>query len=438
VEATVLLGVPTLNRYELLAHLLDSAERGSMRPSGYVIVDNGGTLPTPTLPNVEVIRPERNVGVAASWNRILERANGESVIIANDDVTLGHDTFRLLVQALDSGAIFVECGLGWALFGQSAECTRRVGPYDEKFYPAYYEDNDYAFRMRHAGIERTSLRSDAQHVRSATLAKAGSVAELDPSHSRAYYLSKWGGLPGQERYSQPFGNTPKSTRSITVVVQAPPQSRPGWEQVRQAIEASDIGTNYDVMFQRPEHNSREHFLAVLDRLAAADTDLVLRLEDDVDVNRHILYNLSTWPELDDPRFGVGWVFDAGGSTYSSFDRKWRKIPTKCRWTNCRIAYSQGTLIHRRDVPWIRERSKLWFDIHPGVNDQDLALSEVICQRGKWICIHAPSLLEHRIDLPSMLNHGHSARLGQSSGAFFKDWRRGDPVVDQYGRVVAQR
>jgi hypothetical protein len=227
---------------------------------------------------------------------------------------------------------------------------------------------------------------------------------------------------------------------ISVVVQAGPEpGRPGWDQIRASIEASDIGTNYAVMFQPTDMSIREHFLAVLDRLAASQADLCLRLEDDVEVNQHILYNLVSWPELDDPRFGIGWAFDPGGSAYSVFDRKWRKIPTKPRWTNLQCAYSLGTLMYRKDIPAIRAQCAQWFAQHPSPCEQDLALSSAANQLGKWICIHAPSLLEHRIDLPSQLGHSHRGDRGaHSNGAFFKDWRRGDPVVDQYGRIVTQR
>jgi hypothetical protein len=229
--------------------------------------------------------------------------------------------------------------------------------------------------------------------------------------------------------------TPLPKYSISVFVQAPKSPRSGWNEVRDSIEQSDIGTNYQVVHQSEGQTMAEHFLALLDRMAQADTDLVLRLEDDVDVNRHILYNLSTWPALDDARFGVGWAFDPGGSCYTAFERKWRKIPTKCRWTNHIMAYSLGTLMYRKDITRFREGCAKWFRMTQS-QDQDIALSDAVLKTGKLACVHAPSLLEHRVDFPSLLGHKHTGnRAAESGGAFFKTWRRGDPVIDQYGRIV---
>lgn len=131
------LGVPVLANYEGLARLIDSAERGSLIPSSYIVIDNGGKI-FDEFPDaldetrIDVVSPIENLGVASSWNLMLE--GGEPIIIANDDVILGRVQFEEMAKDLERHP-FV--GNGWCLFGQTPECTARVGYYDENFWPAY-------------------------------------------------------------------------------------------------------------------------------------------------------------------------------------------------------------------------------------------------------------------------------------------------------------
>lgn len=232
-------------------------------------------------------------------------------------------------------------------------------------------------------------------------------------------------------------------RSVAVVVQAcPAPGRPGLERVRASIEASDIGTNYQLLFQPPELNIREHFSDAWRRGAATGADLILRLEDDVEVNRHILYNLATWEAVDDQRFGVGWAFDPGGMTRTTFDRRWGHSPRKDRWFNHSLAYSQAVVLRAQDVDWVLAGCQRWFSQHPNSPcEQDTALSEAVAAAGKYVAIHAPSLTEHLIDMPSQLGHKHrfdKNSAAQSAGTFAVNWRRGDPIIDRHGRLVTRR
>jgi GT2 family glycosyltransferase len=84
----------------------------------------------------------------------------------------------------------------------------RVGRFDERFYPAYFEDNDYHRRMKLAGIKEAFVEDTGyEHVGSATL-KSFSPEETQEHHRnfvrlRELYVLKWGGLPGAEIYETP-------------------------------------------------------------------------------------------------------------------------------------------------------------------------------------------------------------------------------------------
>jgi GT2 family glycosyltransferase len=207
----VKLGVPTIVRYDLLGRLLDSAERGSVKPDGYLIVDNGGGLAAAGVrvpENTRIIVPGKNLGVAAAWNLILDAAGDEPVVISNDDLTLGPGAFATLSAEVATHPL-VTAG-GWLLFAQAPACTQAVGYYDEGFFPAYYEDTDYARRMALCGFPRRDVRVELAHVGSASI-KAQPL--LRSERSGAYYHAKWGGAPEHERWREPFdGNPPEGWR----------------------------------------------------------------------------------------------------------------------------------------------------------------------------------------------------------------------------------
>lgn len=211
-----------------------------------------------------------------------------------------------------------------------------------------------------------------------------------------------------------------NTANITVIVQSVPE-RPSWPETRASIEASDIGTAYEVALQRPDVEPRGHFLELLDRAARAPTPWILRLEDDVLVNKSIIHNLETWPAKDDPRFGIGWLFDAGGTTRTTHDRMYQR-PGKDRWHRGKLHCCQGVIMRTEDIPELRKACAAWFERHPGRLSQDIALSETVTAMGRAICVHGPPLVEHLANYPSTLGNARM-RWHTTEGAFRSDWRR---------------
>ncbi len=203
----ITLGVPTLCRYDLLDRMLASALAGSLRPARIVVVDNGGGLERSRLPaGVELVSPGENIGVAKSWNTILELAGGDAVL-ANDDIVFHRDTLEGLVQGIGQRP-FANAG-SWSLFYQRLELIERIGWYDAHYWPAYYEDADYAYRMRVAGIEPHQVRVPLTHEGSASLRSPhGPAIRAHAESNRLYYQRKWGGFPGGEAWKVPFGGNP--------------------------------------------------------------------------------------------------------------------------------------------------------------------------------------------------------------------------------------
>ena len=214
--------------------------------------------------------------------------------------------------------------------------------------------------------------------------------------------------------------------SLSVFVQCPKALRPGFERCRASIEESDIGKNYEVVLQEPGVGLIEHFVGLLRRMGRAKTELALRLEDDVIVNRFIVHNLTTWPAVHQARFLIGWAFDPGGRGFTVHDRIYQRAASSERWIDCEdVLYSQAILLRTCDAADVADACEKFWKIRPDLPGayQDLALSNVprILGRGA-VVIHAPSLTEHLIELPSQLEHRHDLHA-TSMGTFVADWKR---------------
>lgn len=213
-KSNITLCIPTLNRYDLLEACLKSARNGSLKPEIFVI-DNGGMLPKHLKNYIdELLTPVNNLGVARSWNWFLDVAK-HPMIICNDDIMFGKKDIQLFYETYFNFEIdlYFTNNLGTSLnmfscFMPTPGLVKKVGKFDEEFYPAYFEDNDYWYRMSLKGCSSVGIKTDISHFGSATI-KSYSDARMIQHHqefvkNREYYIKKWGGEPGNERYKSAF------------------------------------------------------------------------------------------------------------------------------------------------------------------------------------------------------------------------------------------
>lgn len=194
---TLGIAVPVLNNFKGFTELMHSVDE-------------------PVLPIV-IPNWNENIGVGPAWNetiRIAASRNIDYLIVVNDDVQFRPGLIRLMASHLDLGADLVSptnetgvChphGLNFWCFGiKPRYFFDKFGEFDENFAPAYYEDDDMAYRIRLLGGRMVNLPATAYHQ------VMGS--ETDPSLTAGYYqknynyyVAKWGGPPSQERYTHPF------------------------------------------------------------------------------------------------------------------------------------------------------------------------------------------------------------------------------------------
>lgn len=205
------LGIPALNRPDLLVRNLESINA----PVGRLfVIDNspdGSMGDQAEACGVEVIDVGHNLGVAASWNLIVQ-ANPSAPwwAIANVDQTFAPGDLERLADLMADPTPRIGCLFRFGAFGINAACIERVGFFDENFHPIYCEDADYEYRCRLSDVPIVDLPSGTQEL------EGGSVTyRSDPAYATrnaatypanvAYYEAKWGGpLRGGERYTTPF------------------------------------------------------------------------------------------------------------------------------------------------------------------------------------------------------------------------------------------
>jgi hypothetical protein len=195
---------------------------------------------------------------------------------------------------------------------------------------------------------------------------------------------------------------------ISVVVQAVPNRGEAWERCKASLLASDVG-GFFIMTQPADQTIGQHFLDVLHYALDSPDEYTLRLEDDAIVNRHIIHNLWTWPEIKSADFGAGWAFSP--------------VTNRGRWPRRELHGSVGVLLKRSALPQIISRCEAELDEQPDRTDQDLMLSRAVRDSGLFVYLHSPCLVEHPIDVPSSLGHKHTRSAGTTSGRFSSTWRR---------------
>jgi GT2 family glycosyltransferase len=90
-----------------------------------------------------------------------------------------------------------------------------IGYVDVNFYPAYYEDNDYAIRLARTGLKTGNLNKQYFHFWSRTIHQgSGGSTNQFFLRNKDFYIKKWGGPPGQEGFEIPFNDIPYKLNSM--------------------------------------------------------------------------------------------------------------------------------------------------------------------------------------------------------------------------------
>jgi GT2 family glycosyltransferase len=201
-------GIPTYNRYDLLkGNLLLYARDFSLSLSNteFYIIDNGNQ--NVAFNYSTIIKNEKNIGVGASWNQLCEIIfeSCTHAVILNDDIYLGkreHEVISLITKKPES---LIRASIDWSAFIIPKTLYEEVGRFDECFYPAYYEDRSYEYRMKLSGAHmyKTPELIPYEYRNSSSLEKDPSILEWSKKN-KSLYIEMWGGEPEREKYKTPF------------------------------------------------------------------------------------------------------------------------------------------------------------------------------------------------------------------------------------------
>lgn len=197
--------LPVWSRTEELA---DMAERTVARlhevarvPTEVLVVDNGSPHQR-SFPAV-VHHFDENRGVAVAWNTGIQAAAAPVVAVLNSDCLVEPGWDEALLEAVTTGRRiafpYTDHGdglgfrqpdqggtAGWC-FMLTVDTYREVGPFDERFSPAYGEDTDYWHRAWELGIELSPVpAARVTHARRTTARHDPHVDWLLQAHRFLY------------------------------------------------------------------------------------------------------------------------------------------------------------------------------------------------------------------------------------------------------------
>jgi hypothetical protein len=191
----------------------------------FIIVDNsGGEISEeiqqlkkqyhPYVDNVEIISFPRNTGCSNAWNTIIKTYfDVDGWLITNHDIMFKPNTLSQIVKEIHNNDVGLIQPIGqhnvgsFDLFFIRDWVIKRVGFFDENFYPGYGEDIDYIIRLKKCGIETQQLNIDYVHgdssnssyfetgqqtIKSFDDTQKNKINKAKDINENKYLIDKWG------------------------------------------------------------------------------------------------------------------------------------------------------------------------------------------------------------------------------------------------------
>jgi GT2 family glycosyltransferase len=207
-EIKLVVVIPTINRADLLNDALAKYFE-DFKNTHIAICDNGKQDIITREENFMIYRPEQNLGVAGSWNMLIDysdKIGATHVLVLNDDIYLGrteHEVKMIIRNNPDFD--FINSFQNWCSFILKIDMWKKVDGFDTEFFPAYYEDNSFDYKMTLAKANKTwtSFLDPILYRNSMTIAKEPALNSRF-MQNRQMYIDMWGGLPTEEKFTTKF------------------------------------------------------------------------------------------------------------------------------------------------------------------------------------------------------------------------------------------
>ena len=207
-EIKLVVAIPTINRADLLNEALTKYFE-DFKNTHIAICDNGNQDIITREENFMIYRPQENLGVAKSWNMLMDysdKIGATHVLILNDDIYLGkNETDLALLIKNNLDADFINSFHNWCSYILRIDIWKKAGMFDEEFFPAYFEDNSFDYKMTLVGAKKTwtSFLDPIVYRNSMTIAKDPTLNQKF-MQNKQMYIQMWGGLPSEEKYLTKF------------------------------------------------------------------------------------------------------------------------------------------------------------------------------------------------------------------------------------------
>jgi GT2 family glycosyltransferase len=184
--------IPVLNRFDLLENVLNSID---YKIDNILIIDNSNSYKT-TKENVHVLNMPSNLGVAGSWNLGIKCfPHAPYWLIGSNDTAWIPGGLQKIQTTSSENKLILSQQL-WNTFSIGSNIIKKIGLFDENYYPAYHEDTDYVERIRlnnmqenliYSNIKMNSLGSSVTMHSNPSFFEKNKITGED---NRQYYINK--------------------------------------------------------------------------------------------------------------------------------------------------------------------------------------------------------------------------------------------------------
>lgn len=141
------ISVPILNRYDLLDKSLEAID---FEVKEILVINNGieNYVPKRKDLNIRVLNLPSNLGMSGSWNLTIKLYPHEKFwIFSSADTIWEPGGLKKLFDASGESRL-VTTHRGFCVFSLGENVVRKIGLFDESYYPYLFEDSDYSDRVR--------------------------------------------------------------------------------------------------------------------------------------------------------------------------------------------------------------------------------------------------------------------------------------------------
>lgn len=167
------LGFATVSRFDLADRLVNSID---YPVEHLVIVDNSGkgayTPPTNDfVKHTWVLPMPYGLGLVGAWNLVVKATpHAPYWVLINDDAWFESGALQQIAENADAtGLGYPLVNPRWSAIVLGESIVDSIGLYDERFYPLYFDDNDFERRIETGGGKIYEIPAIIHHDNSASI-----------------------------------------------------------------------------------------------------------------------------------------------------------------------------------------------------------------------------------------------------------------------------